>query len=188
MLWGIILIRLVSGHGCDRIPWLDSLNGMTCKRDFISLRFKYLNASWNHCPADIKGCWYSPTLLVFFPSWGTQVNIEVDKDSSEITSWDDVVVWVRNVSHRLMCYNTWSPVPRVALFGKDTEPLRGGALLEDMCFWWWALRVYNFTYFLFSFSASCVRIICDQPASHSCHHAMNSDPSRTVSWSKPFLP
>ena len=58
---------------------------------------------------------------------------------------------------RFRCLNTW--FQQVALFGTSMEPLRGGALLEEVHHWGWDLRVFNFTLF------PVLAVIMDEPVS-----------------------
>lgn len=65
-------------------------------------------------------------------------------------SWANIVViWIRNVCHRLGHLNTWSPVDGAVWGGLGSE-----ALMEEVHHWRQPSSVYSLAYFLFLPSCS----------------------------------
>jgi hypothetical protein len=61
----------------------------------------------------------------------------------------------KNVCQRLRDLNTCLPVG--GAIWESVEPLGCGTLLEKVCYWGWASRVYSLFHFLLTISVSCIK-------------------------------
>lgn len=78
------------------------------------------------------------------------------------------VVWMRNILHRFMYLNAWSPVDGVCL-GRLWN-FSDGSLLRKVHHWG-SFRVRASPHFQFALSVSYMWLRCDLSASCSCHQA-----------------
>lgn len=102
-----------------------------------------------------------------------------------------MVVGVRNVPGRLRYVSTGLQLG--ALFGKVMKPGGGVAFLEEVRYWWKALKVYSLTSLQFPlcFMPMDRDVISLFSALTACCHAsptIANSPSETISHSKPFFP
>lgn len=102
----------------------------------------------------------------------------------EATGIEHVMVWVRNVSHKLPYLNTLSPT-----YGgvwKGSKTFWGRHLLEELCHWAWALRIYRLSWLpVLSLLPNCWPNVDSQPHTYFfCDFPVDIEPIPLKRWAK----